>query len=166
MTIEQEKLMDYLNWLRSFVVKYKNFTNKTFFKNKISKIDVFNLSMLEYFFNVITLYINSNNLNFRVENNNKEYDVFFNKTYFIIGQDLKNNLIYIKKTEKNNNYWIDLRNLVGPYQANTNNDLNNINLAIGNLLKKGLSIEEIRKILDDYLNAYEKGFNYQNERKK
>ena len=154
MNEDQEKLWNYLEWLRVFVVKYKEFDNQKILEEKLSKSDVFNVGMLKMFFEIITLYAKNNHIDVEVKNNIKEYHVFFRKTYFNISNIVGTDTIYIKKCEKENYYYIDLSSLVGNRYSRTNNDLNNIHLAISNLLNKGLEIDEIRKILNDYLDAF------------
>ena len=163
MTKDQEQLYSYLNWLRGFVVKNKSFDNQSILAQNLSKTDVFNVNMLLFFFNLLSWYAKENKINVQVKDNIEEYCVLYEKTYFKLGKVVNTEFVYVNKCEKDDNYYIDLRNLLGRIYANTNNDLNNIHLAIGNLLNKGLSINQIRKILDDYLNTYDKNIE-KNER--
>ena len=157
MTDEQKKLFDYLNWITKFIKKHNSFNNQDFLeKNELKDDDIFNIKMLNILYGVIKLYSVYKQNDIDIINNKKEYFVYFNKIYFKIGKYSNNDdLYYVERTNDKDNYFIDLNNLLGKYTVKIDIDLRNIHYGIRNLINKGLSIIEIRKILDDYLNVFE-----------
>ena len=175
MTKEQEQLYRYLIWLsffveryRDFIIKYNNSDNneiqvKSLHHENIilQEKDKENIQMLKILFNIIAAYIKQNNEKAindtpKEEISKNEYNVVFNNTYFKIGKDVNDTLVYIQKSTKKGNNFIDLENLVGIRKNDSKyNNLKIIENYIDILIKSGVSIMEIRKSIDSYLDKYE-----------